>query len=154
MPCNGIRAQHARELTAVDLGEHDVEQHDARAAHLRERERVEPGAGFTYEEPERLEHEALGEACAVIVFDDEHRARRATAQGDRFQRDRIHHDGGGASSWRAGRTVRTVSGLARGSRSVNTEPLPTVLATVSWPCMPAANSRLIVRPRPVPPNRS
>src|SRR5215831_1668979 len=42
---------------------------------------------------------------------------------------------------------------APGSRTVNTEPLPISLATVTSPPIRRASLRVIARPKPVPPKR-
>ena len=74
-----------------------------------------------------------------------------TADGDAPSRRRPQATAGGWSSWERVRTCGASRTLARGSVSENTEPFPTSLRTVSSPRIPAANSRLIARPRPVPP---
>ena len=40
-----------------------------------------------------------------------------------------------------------------GSRTVNTEPLPTSLVTITSPPIMRASLRVMARPKPVPPNR-
>src|SRR5215831_3452134 len=154
-----IRPQHARELRPVDLRQHEIEQDDTGAARLRDRESIEARACFLNNESERFEHDAFGHPRVVVILRDEHDVRGATAARRHSERREGFltvgcHAGGGASACGAVVATAVLSDVARGSRSVNSEPRPTVLATVSWPCMPLANSRLIAKPSPVPPYRS
>src|SRR5215831_1296028 len=149
-----IRPQHARELRSIDLRQHEIEQDDTGTAGLGDRQGIEAGACFLDDESECFEHDAFGDPRVVVILGDEYDARRATAaRRHPERRERFLavgcHEGGGASACGAVTATAVPSDVARGSRSVNSEPRPTVLATVSWPCMPLANSRLIAMPGPL-----
>src|SRR5215510_5595819 len=150
----GVGAQHPCELASIDLVENDVDQDDAGVTGERDGQRIEAVLGLRDREAEMLQHQALGASALVVIVGDEHHARRATS--------RRALERGGNESAHAGRTLdspaalagRGRRGAARGRRSVNTDPRPTALSTLSWPRIPEANSRLMANPNPVPPKRS
>jgi hypothetical protein len=160
--------RHAANATRTSRSERHRGSSDRPGACARDARRRSPAtpcrvAGYEDASPARSPaHRGRWRPCAPRSRNTRVRGeRRRAARRDRRRRGSCTAVGGAPASRRAQATagpswdrVRICGAsrtLARGSVRENTEPFPTSLRTVSSPRIPAANSRLIAKPSPVPP---
>ena len=89
-----IGPQHLRELLAVDGRQHHVEEQDARARRLREREGVEPRRRCVNREAKVFEDETDGIAQLLVVVGHEDAARQPPPRlrAGALRRPRARHE--------------------------------------------------------------
>src|SRR5262245_61182175 len=105
----------------------------------------------------RVANEANDRHCRLLRPRRERPHRRATEQCDELTPPHAEHHVAPTAGWptrcaAVGATVASSElGAIFGRRTVNTEPLPGSLATVTSPPIMRASLRERARPRPVPP---